>query len=70
MLSNMQQGVYHMKEHSFLVEYHGKAWVSVESDTIEEARRLLQEDSCALEDNAVVTNTLEFDIEIISEAKP
>jgi hypothetical protein len=51
----------------FLVTYSGKAFVTVDADNIDEAREKLVNDSCAIDDNAEVTNGLEFKVEIEDE---
>ena len=56
-----------MTEFGFLISYSGRAWVTVEADTIEEARYNLLESSCAVDDYATIRNSLDFDIEIEKE---
>ena len=56
-----------MPEYGFLVSYNGKAWVTVDADSVDEAREHLCNESCALGDYARVENSLEFNITIEKE---
>lgn len=56
-----------MTEFGFLISYSGRAWVTVDADTIEEARSNLLESSCSVDDYATIRNSLDFDIEIEKE---
>jgi hypothetical protein len=56
-----------MGEFEFLVNYTGRAWVTVEADNVEEAKELLCNESCLLEDYAMVRNSLNFEINIEKE---
>jgi len=44
-----------MTEYGFLISYQGRAWVTIEADSIEEARRNLLESSCSVDDDAFGT---------------
>ena len=55
-----------MTEFNFIVEYHGKAQVSVKAGSIKEARDKLN-DSCLLEEHAAVENNLEFEFDEVKK---
>jgi hypothetical protein len=53
-----------MTEYNFYVEYHGKARISIEAVSIVDAQETLN-DSCLLEDHAVVENNMEHEFDVV-----